>query len=718
MTPDVSTRTEALADFPARYARTARFSTGAPRNLTVVAGGAMVLFCRAESADDAVLGLWSLDVATGAERLVVDPRSLGTDDSSLPAAERARRERARESGSGIVSFATDRSGRRACFALAGSLFVVDLASGDVTAPEVPGTVFDPRLDPAGEQVAYVDGDRLRVMAVATDGSITEVLVVEDTSPTVGVGRADFVAAEEMGRSRGFWWSPDGTHLAVARVDESPVDEWWIADPAHPHRAPNPVRYPAAGTANATTALEVVDVASGASVAVAWDDDGRFEYLADVVWQAGHPPLVVRQTRDQRLVSMAEVDTASGAVAEIRAISHDVWVDLVAGTPRWTSAGLATVEPVDGEQRLVVDGVPTASGNVRSVLGVTSTGDDTGDAHVLVAGWGEPDEVHLRLVPVGAAASAPIAVTTEPGVHHGQAAGSTLVVVRSSPEEPGAEATVRTVADGELTTVATIADHSPDPGFRADPFFVRLGADELTSALFLPADHDGERPLPVLLDPYGGPHAQRVLKAHNPHLVSRWLAEQGYAVLVTDGRGTPGRGPDWERAVWGNLADPVLDDQIAALDAVLDAHPFLDADRVGIRGWSFGGYLAALAVLRRPDRVHAAVAGAPVTTWRLYDTHYTERYLGHPATDTQHYDQSDLWIEGQPVSLDRPLLLIHGLADDNVVAAHTLRFSTELLAAGATHEVLPLSGVTHMTPQVSVAENLLRLQLDFFTRHLS
>jgi dipeptidyl-peptidase-4 len=221
------------------------------------------------------------------------------------------------------------------------------------------------------------------------------------------------------------------------------------------------------------------------------------------------------------------------------------------------------------------------------------------------------------------------------------------------------------------------------------------------------------PLPVILDPYGGPHAQRVLKANNPHLVSRWLAEQGYAVLVTDGRGTPGRGPAWEREVYGNLADPVLDDQLSALDAALEHHDFLDPSRVGIRGWSFGGFLAALAVLRRPDRFHAAIAGAPVTSWQLYDTHYTERYLGHPKTEPQHNRQSKQWNDVDPVTLERPLLLIHGLADDNVVAAHTLRFSTELLANGCAHQVLPLSGVTHMTPQEAVTENLLRLQLRFF-----
>jgi dipeptidyl-peptidase-4 len=220
---------------------------------------------------------------------------------------------------------------------------------------------------------------------------------------------------------------------------------------------------------------------------------------------------------------------------------------------------------------------------------------------------------------------------------------------------------------------------------------------------------------VLLDPYGGPHAQRVVAARSSYLTSQWFADQGFAVVVSDGWGTPGRGSAWERAVRHDLAGPVLDDQVEALHAAADQEPRLDLGRVAIRGWSFGGYLAALAVMRRPDVFHAAIAGAPVTEWRLYDTHYTERYLGDPNVDPTPYDACSLLQDAG--SLARPLLIVHGLADDNVVAAHSLQLSSALLAAGRPHEVLPLSGVTHMTPQEVVAENLLLLQLDFLRRSL-
>jgi dipeptidyl-peptidase-4 len=238
----------------------------------------------------------------------------------------------------------------------------------------------------------------------------------------------------------------------------------------------------------------------------------------------------------------------------------------------------------------------------------------------------------------------------------------------------------------------------------------VGARRLRVGLLFPTGHLPGRTLPVLLHPYGGPHAQRVLADHHAWLEPQWWADQGFAVVVIDGRGTPGRGPAWERTVHLDLAGPVLEDQVDALHALAANELDLDLRRVGIIGWSFGGYLAALAVLRRPDVFHAAVAGAPVTEWRLYDTYYTERFLGHPGTDPGPYDRSSLFPDA--ARLDRPLLLVHGLADDNVLAAHTLQLSRRLLEAGRPHQVLPLSGVTHMASQEEVAENLLLLQLQF------
>jgi dipeptidyl-peptidase-4 len=300
----------------------------------------------------------------------------------------------------------------------------------------------------------------------------------------------------------------------------------------------------------------------------------------------------------------------------------------------------------------------------------------------------------------------VPLTEGEAVHTAAASDGAVVVRRATLDAPGARVEV---LDGpEVTSYAATPLVRPDVRLLVTP------ERRLATAVLLPADHDGS-PLPVLLDPYGGPHALRCLRSSDVFATSQWFADQGFAVVVADGRGTPGRGSAFERAVHRDLATPALEDQIEALHHAATEVEGLDLDRVAIRGWSFGGYLAALAVLRRPDVFHAAIAGAPVTEWRLYDTHYTERYLGHPDEDPEVYDTNSL-LPLAP-ALERPLLLVHGLADDNVVAAHTLQLSSALLAAGRPHEVLPLVGVTHMTPQEVVAEHLLLHQLDFLRRSL-
>lgn len=678
--------------FPRRQARTRRFTLGAPRGFTLSPDGDRVVFLRSRGGTDPVTCLWTLDLATGEERLAADPLELEPGTEDLPAEERARRERAREQAGGIVGYATDRPVTMAAFALSGRLYVTDFAAGlSPRLVETSGPVIDPRPDPTGARVAFVSNRALHVHALIP--RTTDVLA-EPESDTVTYGLADFVAAEEMNRMRGFWWSPDGQALVVARVDDAPVRRWHIADPAHPDRPPSVVAYPAAGTPNAQVTLDVITL-DGKRTPIHWDVDA--EYVAQVVWDT-HGLLVVVQPRDQRTLHVLRVDPATGASAPAHEDTDPAWVDIVPGVPAHTEGGaLVTVAAGDGAYRLVVDGEPVTPVElqVRGVLDVD------GDTVLFAASGADPASTALwTWSPAGLERRTP-----EDGVHTGRLAGGTLLVGAQTLDTDGATTTAHR-ADG-ARTIASFAD---PPGLL--PRVTLLGAGEraLPTALLLPSWYEPGTRLPVLMDPYGGPHAQRVVAARNGHLTSQWFADQGFAVVVVDGRGTPGRGPEFERAVHGDLAGPVLDDQVHALHALAADHPDLDLDRVGIRGWSFGGYLAALAVLRRPDVFHAAVAGAPVTDWALYDTHYTERYLGRPDTDPDAYARSSLLDDA--AKLTRPLLLVHGLADDNVVAAHTLRLSSALLAAGRPHSVLPLSGVTHMTPQEVVAENLLLLQVEF------
>jgi dipeptidyl-peptidase-4 len=693
--------TEQLS-FPRLNARTQRFTLGAPRNFAMASDGSIVTFLRSKGPEDPVTCLWALDVETGVERLVADPAVLLAEgnDADLPAAERARRERAREGAGGIVGYGADRSGLSLSYALAGRalLTTIGVSDTETVGLATTGPVFDPRPSPDGKRVAYVSGNDLRMVGPGIpDGAI-----VQSESSTVSWGSAEFIAAEEMRRSRGYWWSPGSDALLVARVDVEPVNTWYIADPAQPGKEPQSVRYPAAGTANADVALFVVAL-DGERREVHWDRSA-FEYLLDVSWSDSGAYLVV-QSRDQRRVQLLEVDPSSGETNLLSERQDPYWVEVVPGSPTLIDGEPLWVAESGGSRALLL-GDEVVSPADHWVRGVVSAQTD----EIVWTASVTPEEVHVYRRRSGFVEQ----MTTEVGVHSAVGGGEHGVFVISAAPLVGPPRSE--VRAGEH--VWPIASLAASPPFDPQVTLMTVGERSIPIAVLFPSevDDDSSGPLPVLLDPYGGPHAQRVLAARNGFLASQWFADQGFVVIVADGRGTPGRGGGWEQAVAGDLAAPVLEDQVTALQSVAQAYPGrLDLDRVAVRGWSFGGYLAALAVLRRPDVFHAAVAGAPVTDWALYDTHYTERYLGRPGDEPEAYRRTSL-IEDAHL-LERPLLLVHGLADDNVVAAHTLQLSTALLAAGRPHEVLPLSGVTHMTPQEIVAENLLLLQVEFLRRSL-
>jgi len=682
--------------FPRLSARTQSFRLGVPRAFSVSPDGTRVLFIRSASGTSPTGELWAYDVGTGEERLLADPVALlGDAGEELSAAERSRRERSREIGAGVVSFSTDATGARAAFALSGRLWVVDVDSAEVRELPVAGGVLDPRLDPTAHSVAYVSGGALHV--VGTDGSDDRVLAEPD-GDEVTWGLAEFVAAEEMDRHRGYWWSPDGQSLLVERCDNAPVAVWYIADPANPDRAPAPQRYPAAGTANADVSLWHVDLA-GSRTQVRWDADA-FPYLLRVAWGSGGPPLVAVMSRDQRRMQILSADPASGETELLREDVDDAWLDAVVGVPAWSAAGRLVTTVFDEDTcKVALDGKPLgpAGLHVRSVVAVE-------DDAVVVSGSREPTELHLVRVRSDGSVED---LTSGAGVHTGAVGGATTVVARGRLDADGVDVVV--LRDGAET--GHIESRAVVPPFRPTVQMLSVGERDLRTAVLFPTGYQpGSGALPVLMDPYGGPHAQMVVAASRAFLAAQWFADQGFAVIVADGRGTPGRGHGWDRAVLNDFG-VTLDDQVDALLGVSERYPDdLDLSRVAMRGWSYGGYLAAMAVLRRPDVFKAAIAGAPVTDLALYDTFYTERYLGHPDEQPDVYAANSLLEDVS--GLQAPLLIIHGLADDNVVAAHSLRLSAALLAAGKPHSVLPLSGVTHMTPQETVAENLLLLQVRF------
>ncbi|MEO8163152.1 MAG: S9 family peptidase, partial [Ilumatobacteraceae bacterium] len=384
-------------------------------------------------------------------------------------------------------------------------------------------------------------------------------------------------------------------------------------------------------------------------------------------------------------------------------SDDNWVELVAGVPQLLEGDrVLHCGERNNARALCING----SAVTDSSMQVRSVSHESGEAVLITFNpIDDPTVVHLARVDLRN--NSVEILTDRAGVHGGSIGGDTVVVRRATMIEPRASTFIR--------NGPTLLSHSETPLVRPNVSLHRVGANAIATAIVLPA-YRTDMPLPVLFDPYGGPHAQRVVCAQGAYLTSQWFADQGFCVVIADGRGTPGRGSLWERSVCGDLATGILADQLEVLNELPRLVDNVDLSKVGIRGWSFGGYLAALAVLREPEHFHAAVAGAPVSDWRLYDTHYTERYLGHPDQYPENYDEASLALSAG--KLRRPLLLIHGLADDNVFAAHSLQLSSALLAHGIKHEVLPLSGVTHMTPQEVVAENLLLHQLAFLKRALA
>jgi dipeptidyl-peptidase-4 len=779
-------------EYPELAARTRRFTHGAPRAVSVSADGARVVFLRSAGPQDPVDRMWVYDVATRTERLVADPLALlssakaklagsGPDRDELPDHERALRERLRLTAAGIGSYATDQAGRTAVFPLAGRLFAVDLTHASTGQPgtaegvtELPtvGPAVDPRPDPTGRRIAYVTNGTLRIIAPdGTDSMLAgEALNAHGGPSTVTWGLAEFIAAEEFGRFRGYWWAPDGQSVLAARVDDARVPRWHLHDPAEPAKAPTTLAYPYAGATNAEVSLHLLDL-DGGWVDVHWDRE-TYPYLVAVHWSEGGGPLITVLRRLQQHGLVLAVDPRTGETQVHAELADPRWVEPIPGTPCHLGDGRVLVggelahdgydarclfadgtlltppslyvrricgrlgpevNPADAQgtasavgPATVPVGMPVSAGGVRARPGTApgSAGAKAGPqpgsfADLLVeASEGEPSEQHLFRVrtSVGATGFEVRRLTNQAGWHVGVAGGDVLVIGSASLDHSGTQWTVYR-GDAQVGTLTSLA---ASPPYQPRPALERVTDRRLPSGVLYPRQHVAGRRLPVLVDIYGGPARQEVLATRERWAARQWWADAGFAVVVVDNRGTPGVAPSFEKVIHRRMADLVLADQVEALTALAAKHPDLDLDRVGIRGWSYGGWLAALAVLRRPDIYHCGVAGAPVTDWTLYDTAYTERYLGLPDDGSEVYAHHSLLelAESLPDSPAeaRPLLLIHGLVDDNVVAAHTLRLSSALLASGRPHSVIPLSGATHMAA-AGIAERLLPLELDFLRRNL-
>lgn len=692
--------------FLEQHARTRGFSLGAPHSFALREEQSQVLFLRSARADDPETSLWILDLESGGERLLVD--AARTADARHPheltVQQRSHQQRAgvkawsRVTAEGIAEYSTDAGTTRVCFGLANALWLVDI---DDPRPRklVDGPCVDARFDPTGARIAYVDSNDLNVIDLRTGGAST--LAKGDTDVTWGL--PEYVASD-MKRFHGYWWAPDGQSLAVARVDNRHVIHWHLVNPADPSEPPTVVARPTAGSPNADVSLWIIGL-DGSRTEVHWDRAG-FEYLVNCSWTG--PGLVIAvQSRDQRVLQILDVDPAHGRTTLRRTLEDPCWVTTFKGLPTLLADGRLLWAGTRGDTHtLFVDDVPLTPPGLQLLEVMSST------PRIVFTATSESTETHLWSVDGNNGLTK---LSSKSGVNTGIGAAATAVVVHDAIDEPRPMVLVH--RDGrEATEITSLAEH---PVISLHPWFCDTGPEGVRTALFTPTWWaEGQGPLPVLLDPYGGLGLRKVERARSTALlISQWFANNGFAVIVADGHGTPGRGAAWERSVHHDIETLPIADQVNALREIQERHPgMLDTTRVAIRGWSWGGFLAAACVLRRPDVFHAAIVGAAVADHWLYQTYWKERQLGNPYQEGALYKRFSLPANAS--LLERPLLLVHGSNDDNVFAAHALRFASALTEACKPHELLLVPGEGHHAIRLPVSRFLLRYQLDFLRRALA
>lgn len=702
-------------DFLRLYAETRGFQSGHPNTVRPTPEGDAVLFLRGQPKGP-VQTLFVTDATTGQTRELLTPAAvLQGAEQTLSPEEKARFERQRLSARGITSFQLSEDGKRLLVGLPGRLFLVDRASAKVTPVPTGEGPLDPRLSPDGRQVSYVRDHDLFVVDLASG---KERRVTRGGTEEVSHASAEFVAQEEMGRFTGYWWSPDSAWIAYQETDNRGVERRSLVDVMFPERPATSFFYPRAGQANAKVRLGITPAAGGKTTWISWDAE-RYPYLATVVWPKAGPLTLLVQNRRQTEQILLAVDPKTGKTRELLSEKDDAWLNLNQAFPRWLDDGSGffwrTERNGGPEVELRTRDGALASSWVKPDVGFRElVGWEPKGRWLYFTASTDPTQAVLHRVQEGKAPERVDTGVRRPALQSGQLSrDGSLLVVRTTTLGQAPRTTLHR-ADG--TFLSEVPSAALAPPFQPSVEIRKVGkGDGAWAAIVRPRSFQKGKKLPVIVEVYAGPTIGIVHHALPRYVRSQWLADQGFIVVKIDGRGAPGRGRAWERAPRGDFST-LVDDQAAALQALGEEVPELDLTRVGITGWSFGGYMSALAVLKRPDVFQAAVAGAPVADWTDYDTHCTERMLGLPQENPRSYERSSLLTYAS--QLERPLLLIHGTADDNVYFQHSLKLSDALFRAGKLHEVLPLAGQTHLVRDPLAMQRLEESTVRFFKRHLS
>lgn len=682
--------------------------------------GTRVTFLRGKENDRFQLDLWEYHVAEGATRPLVDSAVVLPGDEVLSDEEKARRERQRIAAfRGIVEYQWAPDSQSLLFPLGGELYLYDLREGVANPVRklTSGTGFatDPKISPQGKFVGFVRERNLWVIELATG---RELQLTDDGGDTIGNGVAEFVADEEMGRHTGYWFAPDDSAVAFTRIDESPVPVQKRYEMYADRTEVVEQRYPAAGDPNVRISLHVADLASmragqagvdkPAKLSVADVDLGPEAdiYLARVQWRAPGVLTFQRQSRDQRKLELVEATLAGGKQRVLLTETSATWVPLHDGLRFLGDGRFLWISERSGFEHLqlhAADGkferaLTSGEWVVDALLGV-----DEAAGLAYIAGTKEsPLEKHVYAVPL--AGGEPRRLSRAPGMHEAafSANASVFVDLWSNPETPPQTELFK--ADGsKLATL--VANDLADPAHPYAPYraahrpveFGQMSAADgevLHYSLIKPEGFDPAKKYPVVVFVYGGPAAQTVTRAwpgRADALFDQYLAQQGYVVFSLDNRGTPRRGAKFGGALYGKQGTVEVEDQVAGVE-FLRKQPWVDPARIGVHGWSNGGYMTLMLLAKASSHYACGVAGAPVTDWALYDTHYTERYMDHPERNPAGYREASVFthLDG----LRSKLLLVHGMADDNVLFTNSTKLMSELQKRGTPFELMTYPGAKH------------------------